>query len=447
MKRPQRTIDQPVQLSGIGVNSGEAIEVRMRPAPTGTGIRFIRSDMPGKPEIPATPEYATSRLRRTALRKGDQKTGGAEVQLVEHVLAALYAMRIDNIYIEVSGIEMPVGDGSANIYVDAIESAGIVEQDKPRREVIVTEPISIAAGESSLIALPSEDGFRVSFTLDYRPYIPPQYASWKIEPGTFRDEIAPARTFCREDEIEELRSRNLGKGASYQNTLVITRQGQPVENTLRYDDELCRHKILDILGDLCLTGVDINAHIIGVKSGHALNVRMAEKIRRIVLERVAPQRAAVFDVRDIRKVLPHRYPFLLVDRLIELVDDRRSVGVKNVTVNEEYFQGHWPEEPIMPGVLQVEAMAQVGGLIFARRCLESKKIAVLLSLDNVKFRRTVVPGDQLIIEAEAIKVRSRTAHVRAKALVGADIACEADIMYMLVERPAESGERNEPDTE
>lgn len=436
-----------MQLSGIGVNTGEEIKVRIRPAPTGTGVRFIRTDLPGKPEIPATPEYATSRLRRTALRKGDPKTGGAEVQLVEHVLAALYAMRVDNVYVEVSGIEMPVGDGSASMYVDAIESAGIVEQDKLRREVVVTEPISITASDSSLIALPSEDGFRVSFTLDYRPAIQPQYSSWKIDPGTFRDEIGPARTFCLEEEIEELRARNLGKGASYQNTLVITRTGQPIENSLRFEDEFCRHKILDILGDLCLTGVDINAHIIGVKSGHALNVRMAEKIRRVVLERVAPQRAAVFDVRDIRKVLPHRYPFLLVDRLIELVDDRRAVGIKNVSVNEEYFQGHWPDEPIMPGVLQVEAMAQVGGLIFARRCLESKKIAVLLSLDNVKFRRTVVPGDQLIIEAETVKLRSRTAHVQVKALVGADIACEADIMYMLVEKPAEPGEKTEQEIE
>jgi len=436
LKRLQRTIKQAVQLGGVGVNTGEEVAVRMKPAPAGSGIRFVRTDLAGKPEIPVSPEFATSRLRRTALRKGE---GGAEVQLIEHVLATLYGMRIDNAVIEVDGVEMPVGDGSANIYIEAIEEAGIAEQDKPRREVVISEPVSISGKDATLIALPSEDGLRISFTLDYRPTMPPQHSSWLINPDVFREELGPARSFCLEEEIDELRSRNLGKGASYQNTLVFGREGV-VENTLRFDDEPCRHKILDVLGDLCLTGVDINAHIVGVKSGHALNVRMAEKIRRIVLERAGPPKAAVFDVREIQKVLPHRYPFLLVDRLIELVDDRRAVGIKNVSINEEFFQGHWPEQPIMPGVLQVEAMAQVGGLIFAKRCRETRKLAVLLSMDNVKFRRTVVPGDQLVLETEALRVRSRTAYVHARATVGADIACEADITYMLVDKPAEGEE-------
>lgn len=425
-----------MQLSGVGVNTGEEVTVRMKPAPTGSGIRFVRTDLAGKPEIPVAPEFATSRLRRTALRKGED---GAEVQLIEHVLATLYGMRVDNAVIEVDGVEMPVGDGSANIYIDAIEEAGILEQDKPRREVVVSEPISISAKDATLVALPSEDGLRISFTLDYRPTMPPQHSSWLVDPDVFREQLGPARSFCLEQEIDELRSRNLGKGASYLNTLVFGREGV-IENTLRFDDEPCRHKILDVLGDLCLTGVDINAHVVGVKSGHALNVRMAEKIRRIFLERVGPPKAAVFDVREIQKVLPHRYPFLLVDRLIELVDDRRAVGIKNVSINEEFFQGHWPEQPIMPGVLQVEAMAQVGGLMFAKRCRETRKLAVLLSMDNVKFRRTVVPGDQLVLETEALRVRSRTAYVHARAMVGADIACEADITYMLVDKPAEGEE-------
>ena len=438
MKRLQRTIEKIVHLTGVGVNSGEEVKVRLRPAPAGTGLRFVRADLPGKPEIPATPEYATSRLRRTALRRGDN--GGAEIQLTEHVLAAMYGMRVDNAVIEVFGVEMPIGDGSANIYVDAIEEAGVVEQDKPRREIVLTEPVHIPAKDASLIAVPSEDGLRVSFTLDYRPTIPLQYASWLIDPKTFREELGPARSFCLEEEIEELRSRNLGKGATHLNTLVMGRNG-PIENTLRFDDEPCRHKILDILGDLCLTGVDINAHIIGVKSGHALNVRLADRLRRIVVERAAPPReAVVFDVRTIQKVLPHRYPFLLVDRLIELVDDRRAVGIKNVTINEEFFQGHWPDQPIMPGVLQLEAMAQVGGLMFAKRCMEKRKVAVILAMDNVKFRRTVVPGDQLVIEIEAMRVRSRTAQIQARALVTGDVACEADITYMLVDKPAEPAE-------
>ncbi len=442
MKRPQRTIEKAVRLHGVGVNSGEDIKVCLRPAATGAGLRFVRADLPGKPEIPATPEYAVSRLRRTALRKNDRSAPGepgAEIQLVEHVLAAMYGMHVDNAVIEVYGPEMPVGDGSANIYIDALEEANIIEQDKPRREVIISESISVSAKDGSVIALPSEDGLRVSFTLDCRPTIQPQYASWRVEPDTFREQLGPARTFCLEDEIEELRSRSLGKGASYLNTLVIGRNGV-IENTLRFDDEPCRHKILDIIGDLCLTGVDINAHIVGMKSGHALNVRLAERIRRIVLERTTPPKAAVFDVRAIRKVLPHRYPFLLVDRLIELTDDRRAVGIKNVSINEEYFQGHWPEQPIMPGVLQLESIAQVGGLMFTKRCLEMHKLAVLLSIDNVKFRRTVVPGDQLVIETEAVRVRSRTALVHGRALVGADVACEADITYMLVDKPLSMSE-------
>ena len=439
MKRLQRTLEQTVQLSGVGVNTGEEIKVWIKPAPAGSGLRFVRTDLPGRPEIPATPEYAASRLRRTALRKGDLKAGGAEVQLVEHVLAAMYGMRVDNAVIEVSGVEMPIGDGSASIYIDALEQGHIIEQDRPRREVVITEPVAIAAEDSSLVALPSDDGFRVSFTLDYRPTIQPQYGSWAIDPGVFRDELGPARSFCLEEEIEELRSRNLGKGATYLNTLVIGKNGV-IENSLRFEDEPCRHKILDVIGDLCLTGVDVNAHIIGVKSGHALNVRLAEKIRRIVLERVVAPRAAVFDVRSIRKVLPHRYPFLMVDRLVELVDDRRAVGIKNVTINEEFFQGHWPEQPIMPGVLVLESLAQAGGLMFAKRCLETRKVALLLSLDRVKFRRTVVPGDQLTLEIEAVRVRARTAHVHGRALVGSDIACEADITYMLVDKPAETPE-------
>ncbi|MFO7899556.1 MAG: UDP-3-O-acyl-N-acetylglucosamine deacetylase [Planctomycetota bacterium] len=436
MKRLQRTIEQAVELSGVGVNSGQEVHVTMKPGQAGTGIRFVRVDLPGSPEVVATPENATSRLRRTALRKDDPESGGAEVQLVEHALAALYGMGVDNVVIELDQVELPVGDGSANQFVEALESAGIVEQDRPRREVIISQPMSISAKEASIVALPAEDGLRISFTLDFRPVLGPQYGSWEITPTVFREELAPARSFCMEDEIEELRSRNLGKGATYENTLVFNRDGI-IENTLRFEDEACRHKMLDILGDLCLTGVDVNAHIIGIKSGHALNVRLAERVRRILLERVAPPRKAVLDVRAIQTALPHRYPFLLVDRLVELVDNRRAVGIKNVTINEEFFRGHWPDQPIMPGVLQVEAMAQTGGLMFARRCAEQNKLAVLLSMDSIKFRRTVVPGDQLVLQIEATKVRARTAQVHGMALVGGEVACEADITYMLVDKPAE----------
>ncbi len=443
MKRLQRTIERAVKLEGIGVNSGEKVRVWLKPAPAGSGVRFVRIDLPGRPEVPASPENAISRLRRTALRvRATGRAEEAEVQLVEHVLAALYGMWVDNVVIEVDGPEMPVGDGSANLYVEALDKAGVIEQDKPRREVIISEPISISAKDASLIALPSEDGLRISFTLDYRPTLQPQHASWVVSPTTFREELGPARSFCLEEEIEELRARNLGKGATYENTLVIGKQGV-IQNTLRFDDEPCRHKILDIIGDLCLTGADVNAHIIGVKSGHALNTRLAERIRRMVLERAAPPKPAVFDVRAIRRILPHRYPFLLVDRLVELVDDRRAVGIKNVTINEEFFQGHYPDQPIMPGVLQLEALAQVGGLMFARRCMESRKLAILLSMDNVKFRRTVVPGDQMTIEVEATRVRSRTAAVHGRVLVAGEVACEADVSYMLVDKPTETGDESE----
>ena len=436
MRRLQRTIEQPVDITGVGINTGKEVRMSINPAPEGAGIRFVRTDLPASPEVAVSTENAISRLRRTALRRPGSDSEGAEVQLCEHILAALYAMRIDNVVIELDHVELPVVDGSAAPFAEALENAGIVEQDRPRREVVISQPISISADDASIIALPSEDGLRISFTLDYRPVLEPQYGSWEVTPKLFAEELAPARSFCMEDEIEELRSRNLGKGATYENTLVFNRDGV-VGNTLRFPDEACRHKVLDILGDLCLTGVDINAHIIGIKSGHALNVRLAERIRRILLERVAPPRKAVLDVRAIQKALPHRYPFLLVDRLVELVDNRRAVGIKNVTINEEFFNGHWPDQPIMPGVLQVEAMAQTGGLMFARRCAEQNKLAVLLSLDNVKFRRTVVPGDQLVLQLEAEKVRSRTAVVHGVALVGGEVVCEADMTYMLVDKAGE----------
>ena len=298
MKRLQRTIERAVAITGVGVNSGEEVNVWLKPAPVGSGVRFVRIDLPGKPEIAATHENVASRLRRTALRKGDPDSGGAEIQLVEHALAALYGTHIDNVLVELDGPEMPVGDGSASIYVEAIDEAGIIEQDRPRREVVISEPISVSARDASIVALPSEDELRISFTLDYRPTLGPQYASWPVTPNSFRDELAPARSFCLEEEIEELRSRGLGKGATSRNTLVFGRDGV-IGNTLRFDDEPCRHKILDIIGDLSLAGVGINAHIIGVKSGHALNARLAERIRRVILERAAPPRAAVFDVRAI----------------------------------------------------------------------------------------------------------------------------------------------------
>ncbi len=429
-KRRQRTLAGSVEFADIALFSGQKVKVRLLPAPADTGVIFVRTDLDGRPRIPADPESVSSTMRRTALKKG-----AAEVSTVEHILSACFGARIDNMFIELDGGEVPNADGSARGFYDRIKQAGAVEQQRERASYYVKDPVSVQDGDVAMIALPCESGLSVSYTLDYDSHlIATQSFAASINEEVFASEIAPSRTFCLSTEVEELKKRGLGRGATYQNTLVVSEKGV-IDNQLRFPDEFARHKVLDVLGDLFLLGADLYARVVAVKSGHTLNLRLVRELYREMTgaEDAALQAPYVLDIRRIQRILPHRYPFLLVDRVLELEEEVRAVGIKNVTINEEFFQGHFPGHPIMPGVLQIEAMAQLSGVLLLRRLERSGKLAYLLSLDGVKLRRTVVPGDQLRLEANAVRIKNRIAQISARALVDGHLAAEAQIKFMLVD--------------
>ncbi len=432
MTRLQRTLAEPVTWSGVGLHSGTASSIRLVPGAADTGVIFCRVDLPERPRIPASVECVADLPRQTALRHN-----GAEVQTIEHLLSALVGMGVDNVLVEIDGIELPGGDGSSLEYVRLVQKAGVVEQARECRRVRVTEPVSISEGDVSLVALParSGDGLTISYTLDYRASeTVVQHLTLEVGPDSYVREIAPARTFCMRSEVEELRRRGLGKGATYQNTLVIGDQGV-IENSLRFQDEFVRHKILDLLGDLYLLGAPLEGHIIAVKSGHGVNVRLVRKLRE-QSRRTVPTvlgREQQIDSVGIQQLLPHRYPFLLVDRIVHLEPGRHVVGIKNVTANEQFFQGHFPGRPVMPGVLQVEAMAQVAGIMLLDRDRPLRKLAFLMTIDDAKMRKAVVPGDQLVLEARTLSLRPRAGHVATTASVNGQVVAEARMKFMLLD--------------
>ncbi len=431
MSQKQKTIKEISEFSGVGLFSGEEVKLRFLPATPGTGIRFVRTDLPEAPKIEVCVDNAKSKFRRTCVEKND-----VEVDTVEHLLAAIGGLEIDNIEIEINGSEVPSADGSAKPFTDVLQEAEVVEQDTEREETNLSETVSVRDGDSSITAVPSENGTEISFSLEYEhPVVGSQHLTKRITPEVFANEIAPARTFCLEDEVDYFLDRGLGKGANYDNTLVVGEDGV-IKNELRFPDEFVRHKILDLLGDMTINGLPVDAHYVAVRSGHEDNLKLAKAIHRTLhgesdeIDRSAEH--TMLDMQEILNVLPHRYPFLLIDRVIELEGYDRAVGIKNVTYNEPFFQGHFPDKPIMPGVLQIEAMAQLSGALLLRKAENVDKLAFLLSLDNVKLRKTVVPGDQLRIESEAIKVKSRTGLIESKAMVGDRKAAEARMKFMLV---------------
>lgn len=428
MKKLQRTVANDAELTGIGVNSGEQVTLKIKPAEPNSGIVFVRTDLPGNPEIPARVEFAGDRPFRTSLVKD-----GVEVQMVEHLMAAFNGMDIHNAIVEISAPEIPGGDGSATAFCDLLKQAGAVEQPSPRPQCTVTEPICVRDGDASVTAIPGEDGLTISYTLSYpSPLIPVQHHHITLNGTNFRTDIAPARTFVLATDVDELKLRGLGRGASYKNMLVVGDEGV-VENELRFEDEFARHKILDVIGDLYLLGAQLNAYVIAVKSGHALNRKLVEQLRRAMEEERGTREVETFDIREIQQILPHRYPFLLVDRVLELEGDRRAVGIKNVTYNEPFFQGHWPGQPVMPGVLQIEAMAQLAGFLLLKKYSTGKRLAFLFSVDKARLRRPVVPGDRLLLEAESIRFKHRIAHIATKASVDGEIVAEAEIKFMIVD--------------
>lgn len=427
--RNQRTLRNAASLTGPGLHLGAQTTLTLKPAEPDTGIVFVRTDERSRPRIACRPDHAVRRERQTVL-----SDGAFEVQTVEHLLASLGALGVDNVEIEIDGPEVPGADGSALPFVKLIEEAGRVEQKASRRQFALDEPLTVAENGAVLTALPNRDGLAVSYTLDY-PGLPPQFASYVVDERRFIDEIAPARTFCMEAEAEALRGAGLGRGATTQNTLVVGRGGV-IDNSLRFPDEFARHKILDLIGDLTLLGVDLRAHVIATKSGHRNNLALVARIedRLEDLEnRGVIQRDTGLDVREVMKIIPHRYPFLFIDRVISLEGFQRAVAVKNVSINEPFFQGHWPGQPVMPGVLQVEALAQLSGVLLLRRLENTGKVAVLLSIDKIKFRRPVVPGDQLRLEAETRNIKSRAGKVLGRARVNGELTCEAIMKFMLVD--------------
>ncbi len=433
MEHPQQTIAGPATLEGRGLHTNREVEVVLRSAEPGSGVTFVRTDLPGAPRIPLATARVENRGRRTCLVEGE-----AEVHTVEHLLACFTALSIHNAVVEMSGPELPGLDGSALPFLEAIRSAGIEAQKAARpvltlgREIVVDVP----RDDVMLMAGPGEGGLFLTYTLDYKtPEIPLERLSLVLTPETFEREIAPARTFCLESEAEALRAAGLGQGADYQNTLVVGRDGKPKENTLRFPDEYVRHKVLDLIGDLYLLGAELRGRVIALRSGHLANQELVRRLREIHREeqRAAERREQVLDIREVMRILPHRYPFLMIDRVLELDGYKRAVGIKNVSINEPFFQGHWPAQPVMPGVLIVEAMAQLSGVLLLRKLEHTGRLAVLLAIDRVKLRRAVVPGDQLRIEALAENVKGRTGRVHCRASVDGHLAAEARIKFMLVD--------------
>ena len=428
----QRTIAREATLTGIGLHSGETVNVRFKPAQPDTGMRFVRVDLPGRPAITAHPSHLCQRMRRTALAMTVDGID-VEVHTTEHFLAACTGLGLDNLVVELDAVELPGLDGSAVEFTNCLRAAGIIEQAVARRYFDVTTPVSVSDGKSSIIALPYRDGLKITYTLDDHggELGGAQVVEIELNEESFVSNIAPARTFCLAKEVEMLRKLGLGKGATTQNTCVYDGK-RIIDNELRFPDEAARHKILDLIGDLAHATRRVNTHIIAVRTGHKENMQLVQELNRRIEQAARPK--VVFDIPKILSLLPHRYPFLMVDRVIEYEPGKAIVGIKNVTINEPYFQGHFPTMPVMPGVLLLEAMAQVGAIMLMDLPENAGKIPYFMSMDKVKFRRPVYPGDQLRIEIEVIRLRQRMSACWARVLVEEQLCSEAEIRCVMMDR-------------
>ncbi len=429
----QRTIATVAAVTGIGLHSGERCTVTFRPAPPDSGITFVRIDLAGLPAIRSHPDRLCQRQRRTAMAITTAAGVEVEIHTPEHLLAACQGLSLDNLVVELDAVELPGLDGSAKDFVDCLRSAGIVDQGTPRRFFDVTEPVSITDGKSSIVALPYANGLKITYTLDDHggALKGAQVVEVELNEATFSEQIAPARTFCMAKEVEMLRALGLGKGATYSNTCVYDGD-RLIDNELRFKDEAARHKILDLIGDLAHATRRLNTHIIAVRSGHRENMLLVQELNRRIERSERPK--VVFDIKAILARLPHRYPFLMVDKIIEYTEAKRIVGIKNVTINEPFFQGHFPGEPVMPGVLQLEAMAQVGAIMLMSQPGAAGKVPYFLSIEEAKFRRPVRPGDQLRIEIEVLRLRPRLSACAAKVIVDGLVCCEAEIRSAMVDQ-------------
>jgi UDP-3-O-[3-hydroxymyristoyl] N-acetylglucosamine deacetylase/3-hydroxyacyl-[acyl-carrier-protein] dehydratase len=450
----QRTILREVSTHGKALHTGQMVHLTLKPAEPGQGIVFRRTDLYGKPEIRPGIEMVESQL----VRSTDIVAGHMRLHTIEHVLAALTGCGIDNCIVELDASEPPILDGSAKHFVNLIQKAEPVEQDAEREYFELKEPISVTDGNRSIIALPY-DGFKITCTSADDRGIHTQHLSVDIDPERFAAEIAPARTFTVYEDIEPLLKMGKIQGGSLDSAIVIKGNQILSKEPLRFDDEFVRHKILDIVGDTTLLGKCIKAHIVAVRPGHKLNSELTKKLFAVMQAKPAPKAldpikkeppASASDmptiapsekkihIRRILDILPHAYPFVMIDRVIDIPADGELIAIKNVSINEPYFVGHYPGNPVMPGVLQIEAMAQASGLMMLRKISSEGKVALFMSAEKVKFRRAVVPGDQLRVEVKLIKARGeKVAISQCRCTVEGKLASSAELMFTIMDVPEE----------
>ena len=465
MLKQQQTIKKPISYSGVGLHTGTKSKVTFNPAPANTGIRFKRTDLEDSPEIPADIDHVVDISRGTTIGINDVR-----IHTVEHILAAIVGLEIDNVMVEIDGNEPPVGDGSARPFVDVLLDSGLVEQDSPKDYLIIDKTLTYTDPERGIdiVVVPSDD-FRITFMVDYQnPALGTQYTSMYSLADEFVSEYSLARTFCFLHEVEELWDAGLIKGGSLDNAIVIIDRDMSAEELeqlrkklelsdevnlgnngilngreLRYPNEPVRHKALDLIGDLALLGVPLKAHVMAARSGHAANVELVKTIRKEYKKKLIKAKyqgespeGVFLDINGVQNVLPHRFPFLLVDKVVDLIPKEKVVSIKNVTAAEWYFQGHFPGRPVMPGVLIVEAMAQTGGILLLDAADDPVgKLVYFAGIDNVRFRKPVLPGDQLIIEVELVRFRKTLSKMSGKVFVDGDLVCDADFSAIVIDEP------------
>jgi len=452
-----------MSVSGIGLHTGVKSTITFKPAPENTGIRFVRSDVENCPEILADINHVVDIARGTTIAQN-----GVQIHTVEHVLAAVSGLEIDNIYIEVNNIEPPVCDGSAIEFVKALKKAEIVEQNVPQDVLVIEKIIQYTDPKNGVdVHVLPADSFRITFMIDYPiPAIGTQYSAMYSLTDEFETDYASARTFCTLSEVEHLKNMGLIKGGNVDNAVVfIDREIEEdeinrlknmfnIENDivlgqrgtlngveLRYYNEAVRHKILDLIGDFALLGVPIQGHVIAARSGHGHNVNLVKKIRKEyeklqIRDKYQKTKVsgALFDIHGIEQILPHRYPFLMVDRVLDMVPGESVTAIKNVTINEPYFNGHFPKRKVMPGVMIIEALAQAGGLLLLNTIEHPQsKLVLFTGLDNVRWRKQVTPGDQIRLQVKLIQFRLSVCKMKAVAYVNEDIAVEAEMMASVVD--------------
>ena len=423
----QRTIRKDVSLAGTGVHSGESATITLRPGNVNTGIRFRRVDLDGCPEIPATLSHVVGTELGTSLANGD-----AQVNTVEHVMAALAAAQVDNAIIDLDGQEVPIRDGSFQDYVHALGDVGIKSQEVKAKVVRVKTKVTTTGGDGQSYSATMNRGLTVVASIDFEhSAIGRQSGEFSIDSESFETELASARTFGFKKDEEELHDRGLALGASLDNTVVLGQDGV-MGGELRFPNEFLRHKVGDLIGDLALLGARIEARIVAERPSHAGNIELAKALQTHARD---TNREAIVDTAKIMQYLPHRYPMLLVDRITEYEAGKRIVGIKNVTINEPFFQGHYPGHPVMPGVLIIEAMAQVGGLLLMEEVEKHEdKVVYFMSLDRVKWRKPVTPGDTIVFELELLQFRRQVCKLKGQGFVEGTLVAEAEMMATIVDR-------------